>query len=230
MNDAIRRGMEAQLRTLHAAEAGGDARVGWKIGFNDPAAQVRMGLDAPLVGHLLRSRVVPCRGVCSLPPDARGMLEVEVCIELGADVPAGGDLDAARAAVARLGPALEIVDFSRSFEGVETILGHDIFQEAVVFGREGSGRSGASLDGVGARVTRNGEEVARGDLGLVPADLGEVVRHVADVLGAAGEALRAGERIIAGSLIKPLEIAAGDAVSADLGPLGRVEVTLARSP
>lgn len=227
MRDEIRRGMHAQLAALCTAEAGGDARVGWKIGFNDPAVQERMGLDATLVGHLLKSRVVECRGACSLPDGARGMLEVEVAIELGADVPAGGDLDEARAAISRILPALEIVDFSRSFDGVETILGHDIFHEAVVFGHAGTGRAGASLDGVSARVTKNGETAADGNFDLVPADLGEVVRHVADVLGELGEPLRAGERIIAGSLIKPLEVARGDSAAADLGPLGRVEVRFA---
>jgi 2-keto-4-pentenoate hydratase len=155
------------------------------------------------------------------------MLEVEVALLLGKNVPPGGDLDAARAAIAGLAPALEIVDFSRSFDGIESILGHDIFHEAVVFGGEDSGRAGASLDGVSARVTKNGAPVAEGDLSLIPADLGEVVRHVADVLGAAGERLRRGERIIAGSLIKPLEIAPGDALAADLGALGRVEVRCA---
>ncbi len=227
MKDEIRRGMETHLAALRAAEAGGDARVGWKIGFNDPAVQERMGLDATLVGHLVKSRVVPCRGTCTLPEDARGMLEVEVAIELGADVPAGGGLDEARAAIARLVPALEIVDFSRSFDDVETILGHDIFHEAVVFGHAGTGRTGASLDGVNARVAKNDAEVAEGNFDLVPHDLGEVVRHVADVLGEMGEALRTGERIIAGSLIKPLEVGARDAVAADLGPLGRVEVSFA---
>lgn len=227
MNDEIRRGMETHLAALRAAEASGDTRVGWKIGFNDPAVQQRMGLDATLVGHLVRSRVVDCRGTCSLPEGARGMLEVEVAIELGADVAAGGGLDEARAAISRILPALEVVDFSRSFDGLETILGHDIFHEAVVFGHEATGRTGASLEGVSARVAKNGETVAEGNFDLVPSDLGEVVRHVADVLGEAGEQLRAGERIIAGSLIKPLEVARGDAVEADLGPLGRVEVAFA---
>lgn len=227
MNDELRRGMATQLAALRAAEAGGDVRVGWKIGFNDPAVQERMGLDATLVGHLVKSRVVECGGACTLPEGARGMLEVEVAIELGSDVPRGGDLDDARAAIARILPALEVVDFSRSFEGVETILGHDIFHEAVVFGHSGTGRAGASLDGVSARVAKNGEHMAEGNFALVPKDLAEVVRHVADVLGEAGEPLRAGERIIAGSLTKPLEVARGDAVEADLGPLGRVDVSFA---
>lgn len=224
MKPEIRRGLETQLAALRAAEARGDARVGWKIGFNDPAVQERMGLDQTLVGHLLRSRVVPCRGTCTLPEGARGMLEAEVAIELGADVAPGSTRNEARAAIARLLPALEVVDFSRSFDGIDTILGHDIFQEAVVFGREGSGRAGASLDGITAHVTHNGAHAADGNLSLIPADLGEVVRHVADVLGELGERLQSGERIIAGSLIKPLPVQPGDEVAFDMGPLGAVDV------
>lgn len=47
---------------------------------------------------------------------------------------------------------------------------------------------------------------------------------MADSLGAVGEHLRAGERIIAGSLVKPIEVEPGDTLTADLGPLGSVEV------
>ncbi len=224
MRDDIRRGMRTHLAALEEALERGDRRAGWKIGFNDPAAQERMGLDATLIGHLVGSRVLASGATCTLPEGAAGRVEVEVAIELASDVPASADLADARDAIRRLLPALEVVDFSRSFDDVETILGHDIFHEAVVFGKEGSGRFGSSLEGVAAIASRNGERVAEGDLSLVPADLAEVVRHVADSLAAVGEHLRAGERIIAGSLVKPIEVAPGDRVSADLGPLGTVEV------
>ena len=226
MNDEIRRGMERQLRDWRREVAGGSGRLGWKIGFNHPAAQAHFGLDETLVGHLReRSRVEPGRAVL-LEQGMQAMAEVEIAIELSADVAPGGDLDAARAAIGRILPALELVDFARPFENIETILAHDIFHHAVVFGAEGSGREGPALEDVSASAWKNGEKVADGNMGLVPADLAEVVRHVADTLGAFGEQLVEGERIISGSLVKPIPVQPGDRIRADLGPLGEITAEL----
>jgi 2-keto-4-pentenoate hydratase len=218
--------MERQLRDWRREVADGGRRMGWKIGFNDPRAQARFGLEATLVGHLReRSLVEPGRAV-ALEDGMDARAEVEIAIELAADVPPGGDLDAARAAIGRILPALEFVDFARSFENVETILAHDIFHHAVVFGADGTGREGPSLEGVTAGAWKNDEEIVHGDLNLVPADLAEVVRHVADTLGTFGEQLVAGERIIAGSLVMPISVQANDRIRADLGPLGKISAEL----
>jgi len=226
VNDEIRRGMERQLESWRREVGDGGRRVGWKIGFNDPRAQARFGLQATLVGHLReRSEIEPGRSV-ALENGMDARAEVEIAIELSAGVPPGGDLDAARAAIGRILPALEFVDFARSFDGVETILAHDIFHHAVVFGSDETGREGPSLEGVTASARKNDEEVVHGDMNLVPADLAEVVRHVADTLGSFGERLVAGERIIAGSLVMPISVRTGDRIRADLGPLGQISAEL----
>lgn len=225
MDDELRLGMQALLARWREALAAGDGRAGWKIGFNDPGARQRFGIPDLLVGYLTTGSVVPCGGSCALPGGARTMLEIEIAIELAEGVPAGTAPHVARGAIARLLPALELVDFARSFESPRAILEHDIFHVAAVF-NDAAGRDGASLDGVAAQGWKNGQDVGPADLSLVPADLGELVRHVADTLGTFGEELRAGERILAGSLVKPVPVAAGDMVIADLGALGRVEVRL----
>jgi 2-oxo-hept-3-ene-1,7-dioate hydratase len=222
MSDAIERGMRAQMARLRAS---GDRRIGWKVGFNDPAAQRRFGLAGTIVGHLLAGRVVESGASYTLPPGARGMVEVEIALLMGADVAPGATLDQAEAAIVRLVPALEIVDFSRPADSVEAILGHDVFHEAVVFG--GPGRSGASLTGVTARGTKNGDPAGTGDLGLVPAELGEVPLRIAQLVAPYGEGVRAGDRIIAGALFPPIPVAAGDEIRAEIPPLGRVAVRIA---
>jgi 2-keto-4-pentenoate hydratase len=66
-------------------------------------------------------------------------------------------------------------------------------------------------------VLRNGEfDRATGLAG----DLVEVVRYVAEYLGAFGERLRAGERIIAGTLAPAVPVAPGDRLLFEAGPLG----------
>ena len=54
---------------------------------------------------------------------------------------------------------------------------------------------------------------------------GELVRSVAALLGAMGEGLRAGDRLITGSVVQ-VPVRAGDDVVADLGELGRVRLSV----
>ena len=84
-----------------------------------------------------------------------------------------------------------------------------------------------SLTGVTARGTKNGEPAGTGDLGLVPAELGEVPLRIAQLVAPYGERVRAGDRIIAGALWKPIEVAPGDEIRAEIPPLGRVAVRIA---
>jgi 2-keto-4-pentenoate hydratase len=57
-------------------------------------------------------------------------------------------------------------------------------------------------------------------------DFGEAVRAVAALLGAMGERLEAGDRVITGSVVQ-LRVEPGDEVVAGLGQLGRVGLTVA---
>ena len=48
----IERGMRAQLERRAALLAEGAQPLGWKVGFNVPATQERLGIDGPLAGFL----------------------------------------------------------------------------------------------------------------------------------------------------------------------------------
>ena len=214
--------MQAQLAGWRRRIAGGAARVGWKIGFNSPAAQRQLGLDGTVVGHLTQATVLAPGASHSLAGSHLVSAEPEVAIHLGRDVPTGADGEASRAAIAALAPAIELVDIDRPLDDLEAILAANVFHRAVVLGPP----AGRSLAGVTARAFRNGEEVAIVDAAATAGDLAAVVRHVADWLGAFGERLCAGDRIIGGSLAPPIWVKAGDRVRMDLGPLGSVEVAL----
>ena len=58
------------------------------------------------------------------------------------------------------------------------------------------------------------------------ADFADLVRSVALLLGAVGERLQAGDRLITGAVVQ-LPVAPGDEVAADFGPLGRTVVSIA---
>ncbi|MBK9610426.1 hypothetical protein [Candidatus Amarobacter glycogenicus] len=217
----IASGMARQLAAFRSALDAGMPRVGWKIGINDPAAQQRLGLGATLVGWLDGRRVLPQGQPYRPPAGSKPRIEAEVAVRLASDVPAGADLDDARAAIAAVAPAIEFVDAAKPLSPLDALLASDILHDGVLFGSELplAAASGLVAQGFPA-VKLNGAPARNGLPGRYPEDLAEVVAHVANVLAENGEALQAGDRIICGSYIDPFDIVPGDEVVADFGPLG----------
>ena len=210
--------MRTQLARRAERVEAGERPLGWKLGFGTSPGMERLGIGAPLVGFLMQSGCVEDRATVAIGRMTNPALEPEVAVHLGSDLPAGPDDATTRAAIAGLGPAFELADIDPPPEDVEAILAANIYQRGVVLGPPGERHS---LDGVAARVVVNGADAT-----LVPdpegptGELIGLVRHVADVLGAFGEQLRAGEVVICGALVPPLSIAPGDRVEYDLDPLG----------
>jgi 2-keto-4-pentenoate hydratase len=216
----VQAGLERALVSWRTLVEGGAERVGWKVGLNAPPVMDSLGLAHPVIGFLTGATVVESGASCSLGGASRPLAEPEVSIELRRDVGPGAEADEALAAIESLGPAIEIVDIPTPPEDVELAVAGNVFHRAVVFGLT---RQDAAVSGTVASVTVDGEQRERGD---VTTDLAETIRLVADLLGAVGERLSAGDRIIAGSLTTPVELAAGNRVELDLGMLGGADVAL----
>jgi 2-keto-4-pentenoate hydratase len=110
---------------------------------------------------------------------------------------------------------------------VEAILAGDVYQRHVLLGRRDPARAGGMLDGLVGVVARDGAPLATvDDLEAAPGDLLGNVMHVANLLAAVGETLRAGEIIITGSIVPPIRADGPTRVRYVLDPLGTVEVGL----
>lgn len=219
--------MRAQLALRRERLEAGETPVGWKVGFGSPASLERLGLSGPLVGFLLREARIPAGGSVSVGGWSRAVAEPEIAIHLGADVPGGSGFEEARRAIAALGPAIELADVSFPADDVELILAANIYQRAVVLGPRSEAGAGGAVAGLVPRVYRDGRECASTeDPEALTGSLVDIVRHVAGVLAAFGEQLRAGEVIIAGSVVPPLDVAGGESLRFELSPFGAVEVAL----
>jgi 2-keto-4-pentenoate hydratase len=225
----IAAGLRRQSALRRSRLEAGARLVGWKVGFGAPAAKEKLRIAAPLVGFLLDRALLPSGATVAIAGWQKPVAEPEIAIHLGQDVPAGADAEAARAAVAALGPAIEVADVDCPIDDVEAILAGDIFQRHVILGERDASRAGARLDGLSGHVVRSGRNVE------VPADLqantGEligIVRHVAEMAAAMGESLRAGHFIIAGSVVPPCFVAPGETVSFALSPGSAVSITFAK--
>jgi 2-keto-4-pentenoate hydratase len=201
---SIETGTEAMLTRRREILAQGAEPIGWKVGFNVPEIQQKLGIDAPLAGFLTTDSLVD-----DTWDEYPVVVESEVAVELGED---------GRSIVALL-PALEIADPPDLDIELEQILAGNIFHRAVAFGpRVESAEPGA------ARILVNGEEEHAIDAERTRANLRAMVEAVASRLEAAGEELRPGERIITGVLATPHEAKEGDTVRLELEALGGVEL------
>ena len=226
----IARGMTAQLAARRARIDRGETPLGWKVGFGAPAAMAKFNITGPLIGYLMQRALVPSGAAASLTGWVKPIAEPEIAVHLGTDLPADGSREAAAAAIAALGPAIELADADLPFDDPEAILKGNIFQRHVVLGPKDTSRAGGKVSGLLGRVHRNGTETAR--TSEVEANTGAIVgivRHVADVLPHFGERLRAGDIIICGSIVPPIFLGADDArLDYALDPVGEVAVSFTR--
>jgi len=215
--------MLAQLTERRRRIEDGEASLGWKLGMGVPAAMAKLGTDAPLVGYLLAPARVEDGGTVSLDGWGTAKLEPEIAVHMGADLAAGASRADAEAAIAGLGPAIELVDLDPSADDPEAILAADIFQRHVLLGPV---TEGATAAGTSARALKNGDEAAAtADATEATGDPVDLVLHVANTVGAAGVTLRAGEVVICGSVVPALDVAPGDTVEVQLDPLGSLTVS-----
>jgi 2-keto-4-pentenoate hydratase len=173
-----------------------------------PEIQEKLGLDRPLAGYLSSDSLIEDGATWSLD-DAAVVVECEVGVEIGED---------GRSIVALM-PALELADPIDFELELEQILAGNIFHRAVAFGP----RVETSQPGPG-RILVNGEERQALTAEHTAHGLDDMVEAVADRLGAAGEHVRPGERIITGVLASPYPAHPGDTVRLELEALGGVEL------
>ena len=206
---SIERGTEALLTRRRQILAQAAEPLGWKVGFNVPAIQQKLGIDGPLAGFLTSDGLLEDGAEWSLADRGEVVVESEVAVELGGD----------GRSIAALLPALELADPPDLEQDLETILAGNIFHRAVAFGpREEADQPGAG------RILVNGEEQHPLSASETGANLERMVQAVARRLAEAGEELRPGERIITGVLAPPHPARPGDTVRLELDALGGVEL------
>jgi 2-keto-4-pentenoate hydratase len=227
LDPRVRRGMERQLDLRRSRLEAGERPIGWKVGFGSKSAMERLGIASPLVGFLTDAVVLASGTDVSAIGWASPAIEPEIAIHIGRQVAAGDGREGLRAAVAAIGPAIELADVDPPPNDVEEILAGNIFNRHVILGREDRTRAGCDLDGLLATMYGDEDELARpADLLALTGDLIEIVRHVASLLSHFGETLRPGEVIIAGSIIPPLRPETSLSFRYELEPIDTVSVQI----
>ena len=224
----IIKGMEQQLKLRQNRLSAGEKSIGWKVGFGAPASLQKLGLAAPLIGFLTDKILLPTNATVSIAGWTKPAVEPEVAVYMGMDLPGGADREATRAAIGSLGAAIEIADVHFPPEDVEAILADNIYNRHVILGSTDASRAGCNLDGLVGYVSYNGTKLPPvTDLYALTGDMIDLVSHVADMLSAFGEMLRAGEVIITGSIVPPLLVQANEVITYSLEPIDTISVKFA---
>jgi 2-keto-4-pentenoate hydratase len=211
---------------LHA----GKKPLGWKLAFGGPAALERLRINAPLVGFLMADAVLPSNSTVSITGWKKPAAEPEITVYLGRDLPAGAGRNATIAAIAALGAAIELADVDHPSDDVEGTLARNIYQRHVILSEGDASHAGGVLTGLNARVLRNGAEMANtSNFEDLTGELIDIVAHVANLLSFFGEALRAGQIIIAGSITPPIWVQPGETIGFHLAPLQPISVCFAET-
>ena len=220
----VTRGLLRQRESMRADQAGGARLVGWKAGFGAPPVQAQLRLGAPLVGYLINRAIVPSGEQVRLTGWTRPVAEPEIAIYVDRDLSGDVDRATAKTAISALGPAFELADVDGPTDDVEAILAANVFQRRVVLGQPDAALAGARVRGIEVAVLKSGAPIdVPADLQANTGDLVDILCHVARVAAANGERLRAGQFVIAGSIVAPLYLE-GDTQDQLVFRLGSTEV------
>lgn len=226
----IARGMQKQLADRRARIAAGEKPIGWKVGLGAKPAMERLNITMPVVGYMMEKSVLQNGATASVKGWAQPVAEPEIAVYMGSDLAGGASREATIAAVASLGPAIELADLPGPPSDVEAVLAGNIFHRNVILGAPDTSRAGVKLDGLAGLIFRRGAQIARQeDLQANIGNIVDIVAHVAGTLAANGERLRAGDVIITGSIVPPPMIEADETDFAyTLDPFSQLSVRFSR--
>lgn len=238
---SVEDGYRTQMLLLARHKEHGDVQAGWKLGATAPAVRKLFGSDTAVTAHLLaRNRIAaegPSGGCAALTGAVNPCIEAELLLVLGAPLQGPGvTAEQARAAVAAVAPAFEIVDFwSKPSADPGLAVAENVYQRAYVIGPElrpcpagfdpGALHMTLTRDGETAAGTSRQREVVAEGLGREVVDNQfESLAFLANTLAAYGAALEAGQIVLTGSFNAPPPVAPGQTWRAEFAGLGAVTV------
>lgn len=206
---------------------------GHKIGLTSKAMQRAVNITEPDYGVLMDDMFF--RDGSVIPTDKFIQLRIEAELAFILAKPLKGPnctLFAVLDATAYVSPALEILDariqrFDPETKKTRTVL-DTISDNAANCGIVLGGRPfkpdliNADMRRIGAIVSKNGEVEETGLAAGVLNHPGYGIAWLAARLAQYGEGLEAGEVVLAGSFIRPIDVAKGDTIVADYGEFGTV--------
>ncbi|THH37487.1 2-oxo-hepta-3-ene-1,7-dioic acid hydratase [Aliishimia ponticola] len=209
--------------------------TGWKIGLTAKAMQDALKIDTPDSGVLFEDMAFKSGDTV---PEGRFLVprvEAEIAFVMKSDISAAASRDEVLAATDYVCAAMEILDTRvRRFDPasgalrqlVDTV-SDNASNAGYVLGDSRHDPSGVDLRRVGAIVQRNGavEETGLG-AGVLNDPVASIV-WLTERLESYGMKISAGDVVLSGSFIRPIDAKSGDTFEAEFGEFGNVKINFA---
>lgn len=215
---------DIQHRWAAARIAGGARIVGHKIGLTSRAMQMASKMTEPDYGVILDDALY--RDGARLPAARfiKPRLEMELAFILEQDLAgAGCQVHDVLRATAFVTPALEVIDYRTEVpRAITDTIADNAAYGAIITGGRLVRPFDVDLRWLAGTLSKNGVIEESGVSAAIMGHPAAGVAWLVDKLAALGGGLRAGEIVLAGSFTRPVDIAAGDVIFADYGPLGAI--------
>jgi len=208
--------------------------VGYKIALTTPQMRQMVGVQDSIAGDMLEKTLLRGQARVRATDYARLLVEFEVAVELGEDLPAVGapyTKERVAQAVSAVMPALELADdrnadYSNISSHALMLVADNAWNEGAVLGEPLRDWQGLDLAGLHGIATINGATVGEGYGRDVMGHPFEALAWVANNLAARGLGLWRSDIVITGSLVTTKFPKAGDRIRFDAGALGSVELAV----
>lgn len=210
---------------------------GWKIGLTSKAMQSALAIDIPDSGVLFDDMFFDDGGTVPAGRFIQPRIEAEIAFVMKASL-AGPDvsIDDVLDATDYITPALEILDtrierVNKESGRIRTFfdtISDNAANAGVVVGGRGAAPREADLRWIGAILSRNGEVEETGLGAGVLDHPAKGIAWLANRLHQYGMQISAGQVVLSGSFIRPVECRHSDTIAADFGPYGTIRITFAR--
>ena len=211
--------------------ASGRKVIGWKIGLTSKAMQYALNIDIPDSGVLFDDMGFEDGAVIPADRFIQPRIEAEIAFVIKAPLkgPNVSIFDVLNA-TDYITPALEILDTrvlrvdpeTKKARSIVDTISDNAANAGIVIGGRQMRPDQVDMRWMGAIVSRNAEVE---ETGLGAGVLNHPARGIAwlaNRLAQYGDGIEAGQIVLAGSFIRPVEARHGDTINADFGPYGTI--------
>ena len=225
-----------QAALVARKRAAGAQGIGWKIGLTSRAMQMALDITTPDSGVLMDDMLFADGAMVPVGRFIQPRVEAEIAFLMKADLSGArvtrGDVVAATGFVA---PSLEILDTrilradpaTGAARKIYDTVADNAANAGIVLGKERHAVTDHDLRWVPAIVKRDGVVEETGLGAGVLDDPVTGILWLVHRLAAYGQGLAAGDIVLSGSFIRPIEASPGSRFHADFGAFGQVSVSFA---
>jgi 2-oxo-hept-3-ene-1,7-dioate hydratase len=212
--------------------AAGRTVIGWKIGLTSKAMQYALGIDIPDSGVLFDDMAFAHKSRVAAGHFIQPRIEAEIAFKVHTSLQGEVTREDVIAATEFVAPSIEILDTRILRADPETgrarnvcdTISDNAANAGIVLGPQRHKPDDFDLRWVGSIVSRNDEVEETGlGAGVLNDPVAGIVWLVRR-LALYGQKVDAGQIVLSGSFIRPVECPSGSHILADFGPFGEVEI------